>query len=348
MLYKELQFPKSSLFLVTGGAGFIGSNICEAILNMGYHVRCLDDLSTGKQANVDLLAGNPNYEFIKGDIKDLDTCMKACEGVDYVMNEAAWGSVPRSIEMPLFYCANNIQGTLNMMEAARQKGVKTFVYASSSSVYGDEAHLPKQEGVEGNLLSPYALTKRADEEWAKQYTKHYGLKTIGLRYFNVFGRRQDPHGAYAAVIPKFIKQLLDNERPTINGDGKQSRDFTYIDNVIQANELAVVTSKEDIIKRAELYNQTLPANAPLDLVFNVAYGGNTTLLQLFDCLRDNLAQFDSEIAKVNPIFRDNRAGDIPHSQASILKAQRILNYVPKYSALEGFEKACQWYYENLK
>ena len=184
----NFEFDKSSLFLVTGGAGFIGSNLCEAILKHGYRVRCLDDLSTGKQDNVDLFAGYPNYEFVKGDIKDLDTCMKACEGVDYVLHQAAWGSVPRSIEMPLFYCANNIQGMLNMLEAARQRGVKKFVYASSSSVYGDEAHLPKQEGVEGNLLSPYALTKRCDEEWAKQYTMHYGLDTYGLRYFNVFGR----------------------------------------------------------------------------------------------------------------------------------------------------------------
>ena len=234
MNYTELQFPKDSMFLVTGGAGFIGSNLCESLLKMGFRVRCLDDLSNGKQANVDLFIHNPNYEFIKGDIKDLDTCMKACEGINYVLNEAAWGSVPRSIEMPLFYSLNNIQGTLNMLEAARQNKVKTFVYASSSSVYGDEAQLPKREGVEGNLLSPYAVSKRCDEEWAKQYSKHYGLKTIGLRYFNVFGRRQDPHGAYAAVIPKFIKMLLNNEQPTINGDGKQSRDFTYIENVIEA------------------------------------------------------------------------------------------------------------------
>ena len=206
MGYRELVFPEGSLFLVTGCAGFIGSNLCEAILDMGYRVRGLDDLSTGFQKNVDMFLDNPNYEFIKGDIKDLDTCMKACEGVDYVLNQAAWGSVPRSIEMPLFYCANNIMGTLNMMEAARQNGVKKFVYASSSSVYGDEPVLPKKEGREGNLLSPYALTKMCDEEWGKQYTRHYGLDTYGLRYFNVFGRRQNPDGAYAAVIPKFIKR----------------------------------------------------------------------------------------------------------------------------------------------
>jgi len=199
MGYSNIQFDKDSLFLVTGGAGFIGSNLCEAILKLGYKVRCLDDLSTGKQENVDLFIDNPNYEFIKGDIKDFDTCMKACKDVTYVLNEAAWGSVPRSIEMPLFYCANNIQGTVNMMEAARQNGVKTFVYASSSSVYGDEPNLPKTEGREGNLLSPYALTKCADEEWAKQYSRHYGLKTIGLRYFNVYGPRESHKGSMASV-----------------------------------------------------------------------------------------------------------------------------------------------------
>ena len=240
MAYRYLQFPKDSLFLVTGAAGFIGSNLCEAILEMGYRVRALDDLSTGKQKNIDMFLENPRYEFIKGDIKDLDTCMKACEAVDYVLNQAAWGSVPRSIEMPLFYSLNNIQGTLNMLEAARQNGVKKFVYASSSSVYGDEPNLPKKEGIEGNLLSPYAVSKRCDEEWAKQYTKHYDLDTYGMRYFNVFGRRQDPDGAYAAVIPKFLKLLINGQKCHINGDGKQSRDFTYIENVIEAQSMSCV------------------------------------------------------------------------------------------------------------
>ena len=256
MSYQNLKFPVNSLFLVTGAAGFIGSNLCEAILNMGYRVRALDDLSTGKQKNIDMFLDNPNYEFVKGDIKDLDTCMKACEGVDYVLNQAAWGSVPRSIEMPLFYCANNIQGTLNMLEAARQKGVKKFVYASSSSVYGDEPVLPKKEGREGNLLSPYAVTKRCDEEWAKQYTRHYGLDTYGMRYFNVFGRRQDPDGAYAAVIPKFLKLLINGQVPTINGDGRQSRDFTYIENVIEANLKACLAPSE-----------------AAGQAYNIAYGG---------------------------------------------------------------------------
>src|SRR5690554_19811 len=235
MGYKDIVFDKDSLFLVTGGAGFIGSNLCEAILNMGYKVRCLDNLSTGKKENVDLFINNNNYEFINGDIRDLDTCMKACEGVDYVLHQAAWGSVPRSIEMPLLYEEINIKGTLNMMEASRLNKVKKFVYASSSSVYGDEPTLPKVEGKEGNLLSPYAVTKKVNEYYGKLYKSLYGLDTYGLRYFNVFGKRQNPDGAYAAVIPKFIKQLMNNERPTINGDGTQSRDFTFIENVIDAN-----------------------------------------------------------------------------------------------------------------
>lgn len=324
MLYTELEFPKDTLFLVSGGAGFIGSNLCEAILKMGYRVRCLDDLSTGKQANVDLFTGNPNYEFIKGDIKDFDTCLKACEGVDYVLHQAAWGSVPRSIEMPQFYCQNNILGTLNMMEAARRRQVKKFVYASSSSVYGDEAHLPKQEGVEGNLLSPYALTKRCCEEWAKQYTMHYGLDTYGLRYFNVFGRRQDPHGAYAAVIPKFIKQLLNDERPTINGDGKQSRDFTYIENVIEANLKACKASHSAAGK-----------------AFNIAYGGREYLIDIYYALTKALDK------NIEPIFGPDRKGDIKHSNADISKAQEYLGYNPVYDFERGLNEAIEWYKQNL-
>ena len=324
MTYEELQFPKDSLLLVTGGAGFIGSNICEALLNMGHKVRCLDNLSTGKQANVDIFLSNPNYEFIKGDIKDLDTCMNACEGVDYVMNEAAWGSVPRSIEMPLFYCANNIQGTLNMLEAARQNHVKKFVYASSSSVYGDEPNLPKTEGREGNLLSPYAVSKMADEEWAKQYTRHYGLDTYGLRYFNVFGRRQDPNGAYAAVIPKFIKQLLDGDTPTINGDGKQSRDFTYIENVIEANLKACLATSEAAGE-----------------AFNIAYGGREYLLDIYYGLTEALG-IDKE-----PNFGPDRAGDIKHSNADISKAKELLGYDPDWSFDRGIKAAIEWYKENL-
>ncbi len=324
MGYKHLKFPANSLFLVTGGAGFIGSNLCEAVLNMGYRVRCLDDLSTGKQKNVDMFSSNPNYEFIKGDIKDIETCIRACEGVDYVLNQAAWGSVPRSLEMPLFYCANNISGTLNMLEAARQQGVKKFVYASSSSVYGDEPNLPKTEGREGNLLSPYALTKRCDEEWAKQYTRHYGLDTYGMRYFNVFGRRQDPNGAYAAVIPKFIKQLLSGETPTINGDGKQSRDFTYIENVIEANLKACVA----------------PSSAA-GQAYNIAYGGREYLLDIYHGLAKALG-VDKE-----PNFGPDRAGDIKHSNADISKARNLLGYDPDWDFQRGIAEAIEWYKENL-
>ena len=324
MGYRHLEFPKDSLFLVTGCAGFIGSNLCEAILEMGYKVRGLDDLSTGSQKHVDMFADNPNYEFIKGDIKDFETCLKACEGVDYVLNQAAWGSVPRSIEMPLFYCANNITGTVNMMEAARQQGVKKFVYASSSSVYGDEPNLPKKEGREGNLLSPYALTKMCDEEWAKQYTKHYGLDTYGMRYFNVFGRRQNPDGAYAAVIPKFLKQLLHGETPTINGDGKQSRDFTYIENVIEANLKACLAPKE-----------------AAGQAFNIAYGGREYLIDIYYGLTEALG------LDIEPNFGPDRAGDIKHSNADISKAKELLGYDPEWSFDRGIKAAIQWYKENL-
>ncbi len=325
MGYHDVEFPKDSVFLVTGGAGFIGSNLCEAILKLGYRVRCLDDLSTGKQENTKLFAGNPGYEFLKGDVKDLDTCMRACEGADYVLHQAAWGSVPRSIEMPLFYCANNIMGTLNMMEAARQCGVRKFVYASSSSVYGDEQNLPKKEGREGNLLSPYAVSKMCDEEWGKQYTMHYGLDTIGLRYFNVFGRRQDPDGPYAAVIPKFIRQLLHGEVPVINGDGLQSRDFTYIENVIEANLKACLAGHEAAGK-----------------VYNIAYGGREVLLDMYRTLTDALG------VDVEPIFGPDRAGDIKHSHADISLAKEYLDYNPDWSFERGIRAAIEWYRQNLQ
>ena len=324
MAYKNLKFPKDSVFLITGGAGFVGSNLTEAILNLGYKVRSLDDLSTGLQKNIDQFIANPHFTFIKGDIKDLEVCKKACKGVDFVLNQAAWGSVPRSIEMPLFYCANNIMGTLNMMEAARLNGVKKFVYASSSSVYGDEPTLPKKEGREGNLLSPYALTKRADEEWAKQYTRLYGLDTYGMRYFNVFGRRQTPDGAYAAVIPKFIKMLLADEAPTINGDGQQSRDFTYIENVIEANLKAC-----------------LAPHSAAGEAFNIAYGGREYLIDLYWSLNKALGKH------IEPIFGPDRAGDIKHSNADISKAKELLGYDASWSFDEGIKEAIDWYTKNL-
>ena len=324
MGYQEIQFPKNTTFLVTGAAGFIGSNLCEALLNKGCKVKALDDLSTGKQENIDLFSDNPNYTFIKGDIKDLEVCLKVCEGVDYVLHQAAWGSVPRSLEMPLFYNKNNIEGTLNMLEAARQNGVKKFVYASSSSVYGDEPNLPKTEGREGNLLSPYALTKRCDEEWAKLYTKFYGLDTYGMRYFNVFGRRQDPDGAYAAVIPKFLKQLMHGETPTINGDGKQSRDFTYIDNVIEANLKACLAPHEAAGE-----------------AFNIAYGGREFLIDIYYGLTKALG------VDIEPNFGPDRKGDIKHSNADISKAKKLLGYDPDYSFEDGIQLAIDWYKANL-
>lgn len=324
MGYRNLKFPDCSVFLVTGGAGFIGSNLCEALLGMGYTVYSLDDLSTGFQRNVDIFADNQNYTFIKGDIKDLDTCLEATKGVDFVLHQAAWGSVPRSIEMPLFYEQNNVTGTLNMLEASRHNRVKKFVFASSSSVYGDKPVLPKVEGREGNLLSPYALTKHVNEEYAKLYTRLYDLDTYGLRYFNVFGRRQDPNGVYAAVIPKWIKQLLHGETPTIYGDGRQSRDFTYIENVIEAN-LKACLAPHEIAGEA----------------FNIAYGGREYLLDIYHYLTKALGK------KVEPVFRHERLGDIKHSNADISKARSLLGYEPEWSFKRGIDVAIEWYKENL-
>ncbi len=322
---KELAFDKNSVFLVTGGAGFIGSNLVEALLDMGLTVRCLDNLSTGKRENIEPFFENPAFSFIEGDIRSLDTCIEAAAGADYVLHQAAWGSVPRSIELPLLYEEINIRGTLNMLEAARQCGVKRFVYASSSSVYGDEPTLPKCEGREGRLLSPYALTKRADEEYARLYYSLYGLPTVGLRYFNVFGRRQDPSGAYAAVIPRFIKQLLSGETPVIYGDGRQSRDFTYVDNVIEANLKACLADEG-------AYGEA----------FNIAYGGREYLIDIYYSLTAALGK------NIEPQFAEERKGDIKHSNADISKARRLLGYDPEWSFSRGIGAAIEWYRENLR
>lgn len=324
MGYKDLKFAEGSIFLITGGAGFIGSNLCEAILAMGYKVRCLDDFSTGKRENIAGFSGDDKFTLMEGDIRSLDTCLTACEGVDYVLHQAAWGSVPRSIKMPLLYEEINIRGTLNMMEAALGSGVEKFVYASSSSVYGDHPVLPKKEGQEGRLLSPYAVTKRVNEEYGRLYKELYGLDTYGLRYFNVFGRRQDPDGAYAAVIPKFIKQLLNDEQPTINGDGQQSRDFTYIENVIEANLKACLASS---VAAGESYN--------------IAYGGREYLIDIYHELCKALGK------DIEPIFGPERAGDIKHSNADISKARELLGYEPEWSFERGIEEAIGWYRENL-
>jgi UDP-N-acetylglucosamine 4-epimerase len=322
---------KSQRLLVTGGAGFIGSALCEAFLALGNEVVCLDNLLTGFRKNIESFLSNPHFTFIEGDIRDPETCKRACIGIDYVFHQAALGSVPRSIENPARTNEINITGTLNMLIAARDAKVRRFVYASSSSVYGDSITLPKVEYETGEPLSPYAVTKVVNEKYARIFHDIYGLETAGLRYFNVFGRRQDPHGAYAAVIPKWVSQMMKHERPVINGDGSYSRDFTYIDNVVKANELAAVGGQ-----RSELRT-----------IFNIAYGANTTLSELFSILRDNLSRFDPEIARIEPIYGAERPGDIPHSCASIEKARTELGYYPMFDARKGFELACEWYWKNL-
>lgn len=325
MSYKNIAFDKESIFLVTGGAGFIGSNLVEALLDMGHTVRALDNLSTGKRENVELFLANKNYTFLLADITDYESCLKATKDVDYVLHQAARGSVPLSIEMPRHYQEVNVKGTLNMLEASRQNGVKKFVYASSSSVYGDEVTLPKVEGKEGHLLSPYALTKRINEEYAKLYTLLYGLDTYGLRYFNVFGKRQNPEGPYAAVIPKFIQKLLKDEQPLIHGDGFQSRDFTYIENVIEANLKACQASSNFAGE-----------------VFNIACGQRETLLGVYDKLSDILGK------EIEPIFGPTRVGDIKHSHADIRKANYMLSYSPDWNFEHGIKEVIDWYTSEVE
>ena len=318
--------------LITGGAGFIGSNLSEYFLAKGHQVICLDNFSTGHRHNIQNIVSNPNYTLIEGDIRNLSDCQKAVSGVDYVLHQAALGSVPRSIIDPITTNDVNISGFLNMLSAAKEASVKRFIYAASSSTYGDLEALPKVEDVIGKPLSPYAITKYVNELYADIFSKTYGIETIGLRYFNVFGRKQDPKGAYAAVIPKFVMQFMNNESPVINGDGNYSRDFTYIDNVIQMNELAMLTQNPEAI----------------NTVFNTAFGDRTTLNDLIRNLQMELSEFDSNIAKIKLISGPNRAGDIPHSLASIDKAKKLLGYNPKFSMQEGLKESVKWYWENLK
>jgi len=317
--------------LITGGAGFIGSNLCEYFLSKNYTVVCLDNFATGHHHNLKDFINNENFNLIEGDIRNAADCQHAVQGVDYVLHQAALGSVPRSINDPVTTNDVNVSGFLNMLVAARDANVKRFIYAASSSTYGDSVGLPKVEDVIGKPLSPYAITKYVNELYAEIFSRTYGLETIGLRYFNVFGRKQDPNGAYAAVIPKFVMQLMQHESPKINGDGNYSRDFTYIDNVIQMNELAMTTENPEAV----------------NTVYNTAYGDRNTLNNLVEYLKVFLAQYDPEIAQVEIEYGPNRAGDIPHSLASIDKAKAMLGYNPKFSLQEGLKEAVGWYWENL-
>ncbi|MBF0598388.1 SDR family oxidoreductase [Faecalibacter rhinopitheci] len=318
--------------LITGGAGFIGSNLTEYFLGKGYQVTCLDNFATGHRYNIEPFLENKNYTLIEGDIRDFSTCQQAVSGVDYVLHQAALGSVPRSIKDPQTSNEVNVTGFLNMITAARDEKVQKFVYAASSSTYGDSENLPKVEDIIGKPLSPYAVTKYVNELYADIYSKTYGLPCIGLRYFNVFGRRQDPNGAYAAVIPLFVKQLMNHESPVINGTGEFSRDFTYIDNVIQMNELAMLTTDEKAV----------------NTVYNTAVGDRTTLNMLISYLKEYLSSFDPAIAEVEVVYGPNRQGDIPHSLASIEKAKSLLGYQPTHTIGQGLQEAVQWYWENLK
>ena len=322
----------SSKILVTGGAGFIGSNLCEHLIAIGASVTCLDNFSTGHLKNLDKIIGNDNFKLIEGDIRDLETCKKACEGVDYILHEAALGSVPRSLKDPITSNEVNVSGFLNMLVAAKESNVKRFIYAASSSTYGDSENLPKVEDKIGKPLSPYAITKYVNELYADIFKDAYDLDTIGLRYFNVFGRKQDPNGAYAAVIPKFVMQFMNHESPVINGDGTYSRDFTYIDNVIQMNLLAITSENKEAVNE----------------VYNTAVGDRTNLLELTQLLKKHLAEYDPEISKVEIKHGPNRPGDIPHSLASVEKAKELLKYSPTHKIEDGLKEAVSWYWDNLK
>lgn len=317
--------------LVTGGAGFIGANLCEVLLNKENSVICLDNFSTGKRENIAAFLNNPRFTLIEGDIRNLNDCLKATKGTDYVLHQAALGSVPRSIKDPITSNEVNVNGFLNMLVAVRDNKVKRFVYAASSSTYGDSKVLPKQEEVIGKPLSPYAITKYVNELYADVFSKTYGIETIGLRYFNVFGRKQDANGAYAAVIPKFIGKLMNLESPTINGDGSYSRDFTYIDNIIQINLLSLIADKKAINK-----------------VYNAAFGDRNTLNDLVKFLKVELSKFDNKIADIEIEYGSERLGDVPHSHASIKRAKELLNYNPEYSLEKGLKESVKWYWENLQ
>lgn len=318
--------------VITGGAGFIGSNLCEYFLSKGHQIVCLDNFATGHRHNLAAFAENKNFSLIEGDIRNAADCAKAVAGADYVLHQAALGSVPRSINDPVTTNDVNVSGFLNMLVASRDAKIKRFVYAASSSTYGDSESLPKVEDKIGKPLSPYAITKYVNELYAEIFSKTYGMEIIGLRYFNVFGRKQDPNGAYAAVIPKFVMQLMAHESPVINGDGNYSRDFTYIDNVIQMNELAMTTSNPEAV----------------NTVYNTAFGDRTTLNDLVKSLKEFLSQHDQKIAEVPVVHGPNRAGDIPHSLASIEKAKQLLGYDPKFSMQQGLKEAVEWYWNHLK
>ena len=318
--------------LVTGGAGFIGSNICDALVKQNNDVVCLDNFITGKKENICHLLDYNNFTLIEGDIRNINDCKKAVYGVDIILHQAALGSIPRSIKDPLTTNAINVDGFINMLLAAKEAGIKRIVYASSSSVYGDSVDLPKVENVLGELLSPYGITKRVNELYANVFSKIYGLELIGLRYFNVYGMRQDPLGAYAAVIPKFINAMINLEAPVINGDGSYSRDFTFVEDVVQINQLAALTNNPDAVNQ----------------IYNVAAGGRNSINCLFDLLKKYLSDFNQQIERIQPVYSIVRPGDIPHSQASIEKAINLLGYAPEYSFNDGLKKTVEWYIKNIE